>query len=128
SFAELKGGGLDARVRGLLTPEQTRALDQIAPELVALPRGRKVRLVYPASPPGEAPHAASRLQDFFGMRDGPRVARGKVPVVLELLAPNRRAVQVTSDLAGFWARHYPAIAKELRRRYPKHPFPDDPLA
>src|SRR5204863_350693 len=54
-------------------------------------------------------------------------ARGGVPVVLHLLAPNQRAVQVTTDLAGFWARHYPAIAKELRRKYPKHAWPDDPL-
>jgi ATP-dependent helicase HrpB len=62
------------------------------------------------------------------MREGPRVAGGRVPVVLHLLAPNHRAVQVTIDLAGFWSKHYPGIAKELRRRYPKHAWPEDPLA
>ena len=61
------------------------------------------------------------------MKEGPRIARGRVPRVLHLLAPNHRAVQVTTDLAGFWSRHYPAIAKELLRRYPRHPWPDDPL-
>jgi ATP-dependent helicase HrpB len=68
------------------------------------------------------------MQDFFGMVDGPRVASGKVPLVLELLAPNGRAVQVTTDLAGFWQRHYPALRKELMRRYPKHAWPEDPTA
>ncbi|KYF58537.1 hypothetical protein BE08_13315, partial [Sorangium cellulosum] len=72
------------------------------------------------------PSLASRLQDFFGMAEGPRVAGGRVPVVLHLCAPNQRPVQVTTDLSGFWARHYPAIARELRRRYPKHAWPDDP--
>ncbi|KYF72594.1 hypothetical protein BE17_30815 [Sorangium cellulosum] len=60
------------------------------------------------------------------MAEGPRVAAGRVPVVLHLCAPNQRPVQVTTDLSGFWARHYPAIARELRRRYPKHAWPDDP--
>jgi ATP-dependent helicase HrpB len=69
---------------------------------------------------------ASRLQDFFGLREGPRVADGRVPLVLHLLAPNQRAVQVTTDLAGFWERHYPAIRRELMRRYPRHPWPEDP--
>ena len=67
----------------------------------------------------------SRLQDFFGLRNGPEL--GGKPLVLHLLAPNQRAVQVTTDLAGFWQKHYPAIAKELRRKYPRHSWPDDPL-
>jgi ATP-dependent helicase HrpB len=61
------------------------------------------------------------------MAAGPTVARGRVPLTLHLLAPNQRAVQVTSDLAGFWQRHYPAIRRELGRRYPRHPWPEDPL-
>ena len=73
--------------------------------------------------PGKPPWAESHLQDFFGMVAGPSIARGRVPVVLHLLAPNRRAVQVTTDLAGFWERHYPAIRKELSRRYPRHSCP-----
>jgi ATP-dependent helicase HrpB len=69
----------------------------------------------------------SRLQDFFGLAKGPAVAGGRVPLVLHLLAPNQRAVQVTQDLAGFWERHYPAIRRELMRRYPRHAWPEDPL-
>ncbi len=124
SFADLRQIAIGARIRALLSHEQTRAVEALAPESITLARGRKVRLTYP---PDGAPHAASRLQDFFGMNDGPRVARGAVPVVLELLAPNQRAVQVTTDLAGFWSRHNPSIAKELRRRYPRHAWPEDPL-
>ena len=85
--------------------------------------GREVKVLYEA---GKPPSVASRLQDFFGLAKGPSVGGGKVPLVLHLLAPNHRDVQVTTDLAGFWDRHYPAIAKELRRRYPRHSWPDDP--
>jgi ATP-dependent helicase HrpB len=60
------------------------------------------------------------------MTDGPRIGGGRVPVLLELLAPNGRAVQVTTDLAGFWVRHYPSIRRELMRRYPRHSWPEDP--
>jgi ATP-dependent helicase HrpB len=123
SFAELRGRDVSAAMRAGLTPEQARRLAELAPETITLPGGRRLRLEYAAGP---APRAASRLQDFFGMVEGPKVGRGRVPVVLELLAPNQRAVQVTTDLAGFWAKHYPAIARELRRKYPKHSWPDDP--
>jgi ATP-dependent helicase HrpB len=68
------------------------------------------------------------LQDFFGMSRTPAVARGAVPLVVRLLAPSQRPVQVTSDLAGFWQRLYPQLRKELARRYPKHAWPEDPLA
>ena len=74
---------------------------------------------------GKPPWLESRLQDFFGMKQGPRVCRGKVALTLHLLSPNGRAQQVTSDLAGFWQRHYPAVRKELMRRYPRHPWPED---
>jgi len=124
SFADLREHDLAAALRAQLGDAGTRALAELAPEAVMLPGGRRMPLAYTR---GEAPSGESRLQDFFGMRDGPKVARGRVPVVLHLLAPNYRAVQVTTDLAGFWERHYPAIAKELRRRYPKHAWPDDPL-
>jgi ATP-dependent helicase HrpB len=91
---------------------------------VTLPGGRTVRVEYQA---GQPPWIESRLQDLFGMAQGPAVASGAVPLVLHLLAPNQRAVQVTSDLAGFWARHYPALRRELGRRYPRHAWPEDPL-
>jgi ATP-dependent helicase HrpB len=70
---------------------------------------------------------ASRLQDFFGMREGPRVGGGRAALVLHLLAPSQRPVQVTTDLAGFWQRHYPQVRRELSRRYPRHAWPEDPL-
>jgi ATP-dependent helicase HrpB len=100
-----------------------QTVDRLAPEQVTLAMGRSVTVSYEA---GKPPRIASRLQHFFGMTDGPRAGAGRVPLVLELLAPNRRAVQVTTDLAGFWQRHYPAIRKQLLRRYPKHSWPEDP--
>jgi ATP-dependent helicase HrpB len=128
SFAELRtaarAGGLVEILRRQLTPEQLRMLAQLAPERVALARGRQVRVRYEA---GKTPFVASRLQDFFGMREGPCVAGGRVALVLQLLAPNQRPVQVTSDLAGFWSRHYPQVRRELGRRYPHHAWPEDPL-
>ena len=124
SFAELRDHDLAAGLRARLTPAQARELAELAPETITLPGGRKIKITYAK---GQAPSAESRLQDFFGMREGPRVLGGRAPVVLHLLAPNYRAVQVTTDLAGFWQKHYPAIAKELRRKYPKHAWPDDPL-
>ncbi|MGD0527409.1 MAG: ATP-dependent helicase HrpB [Polyangiaceae bacterium] len=121
SFEELRHAGLlDALKASVGRPGD---LDRLAPERVTLTMGRSVTIDYD---PGKPPHVASRLQDFFGMVDGPRIGGGRVPVVLELLAPNHRAVQVTTDLAGFWQRHYPAIRKELVRKYPKHSWPEDP--
>jgi ATP-dependent helicase HrpB len=119
SFAELEAAGLlDALRSG-----RVGAVERLAPERVVLAGGRAVAVRYEA---GKAPSIASRLQDFFGMKEGPSIGSGKAPLVLELLAPNGRAVQVTTDLAGFWSRHYPAIRKELMRRYPRHSWPEDP--
>jgi ATP-dependent helicase HrpB len=128
SFAQLRdavrAGELLERMRRRLTHEQSRLLAQMAPERVTLARGRQARISYEA---GQAPFVASRLQDFFGMREGPKVAGGRVALVLQLLAPNGRPVQVTTDLAGFWTRHYPQTRRELGRRYPRHAWPEDPL-
>jgi ATP-dependent helicase HrpB len=128
SFAELReaarAGELVERLRARLTPEQSRLVARMAPERVALARGRQVRVRYER---GKTPHVASRLQDFFGMREGPRVAGGRVALVLHLLAPSQRPVQVTTDLAGFWSRHYPQVRRELARRYPRHAWPENPL-
>ncbi|MRG91070.1 ATP-dependent helicase HrpB [Polyangium spumosum] len=123
NFSELREADLGAALASRLTPEQARRVAEWAPETMQLQGGRRLRLEY--GPDGTV-SAASRLQDFFGLAEGPRVARGRVAVVLHLCAPNQRPVQVTTDLAGFWERHYPAIARELRRRYPKHAWPDDP--
>ncbi|HVF41950.1 MAG TPA: ATP-dependent helicase C-terminal domain-containing protein [Pyrinomonadaceae bacterium] len=128
SFAELReaarSGELLERLRGRLTREQSRLVARAAPERVTLARGRQAKVKYER---GRAPYVASRLQDFFGMSDGPRVACGRVALVLQLLAPNSRPVQVTTDLAGFWSRHYPSVRRELGRRYPRHAWPEDPL-
>ncbi len=125
SFAELREAGLVEALLSRLGGRQRALLDRAAPERVTLPGGRAVRVHYQAG--GEPPWIESRLQDFFGMAAGPRLAEGRVPLTLHLLAPNQRAVQVTSDLSGFWERHYPSIRRELSRRYPRHAWPEDPL-
>jgi ATP-dependent helicase HrpB len=120
SFAELRGAGLLDALR-LSVGGRPGDVDRFAPERVVLAGGRSVPVQYEG---GKPPRVAARIQDFFGMTDGPRV--GEQPVVLELLAPNGRAVQVTTDLSGFWARHYPSVRRELMRRYPRHSWPEDP--
>jgi len=123
TFAELREAGLLAALRSKLPPAVGRALEKMTPDKITLPGGRSLKVNYE---PGKPPWIASRLQDFFGMATGPRVADGRVPVVIHLLAPNQRDLQVTTDLAGFWDRHYPAIRKELSRKYPRHAWPEDP--
>ena len=124
SLAEVREADPAAELLGALSPDAARLLARELPERVTLPGGRSVPVHYV---PGQPPWIASRLQDFFGMREGPALARGRVPLVLHLLAPNQRAVQVTQDLAGFWSRHYPSLRRELGRRYPRHAWPEDPL-
>ncbi len=128
SFAELREaarrGALLQRLRGRMTAEASGLLEKMAPERVRLRRGREVRVHYES---GKPPWIASRIQDFFGMREGPKLAGGRVALVLHLLAPNNRPVQLTTDLAGFWERHYPRVRRELGRRYPRHAWPEDPL-
>lgn len=106
----------------LFPPQALAALDRLAPEQVALKGGRKLRVEYVE---GQPPAVRSRLQDFFGLARGPSICDGRVPLTLHLLAPNGRAQQVTQDLAGFWQRHYPAVRRELMRKYPRHAWPED---
>jgi ATP-dependent helicase HrpB len=124
SLAELEAaareGGLVRAVERQLAPADRRRLDELAPERIRLPGGRQVRVHYEADQP---PWIESRLQDFYGMTVTPTVGRG-VPVVVHLLAPNNRPVQMTTDLPGFWTRLYPEIRKQLSRRYPKHKWPE----
>jgi ATP-dependent helicase HrpB len=124
SFAELREAGLASTILARLPPDRRALLDRLAPERVVLGGGRGVRVNYDAG--DKPPWVESRLQDFFGASRGPAVGGGRVPLVLHLLAPNMRAVQVTTDLAGFWERHYPALRRELMRRYPRHAWPEDP--
>jgi ATP-dependent helicase HrpB len=122
SFNELKNAATNL-VSLLEQKMVARRLEQIAPERVRLPNGRQTKVHYET---GKPPWIASRLQDFFGMRETPRIGPGQTPVVVHLLAPNQRAVQTTSDLAGFWERLYPQVRRELMRRYPRHSWPERP--
>ncbi|MFC3652530.1 ATP-dependent helicase HrpB [Dyella humi] len=103
--------------------EQRKHLDAQVPDSLTVPSGQTRRLEYN---PGEPPVLAVRLQELFGLADTPRVAGGRIPVTLHLLSPAGRPIQVTQDLHGFWERTYPEVKKELKGRYPKHPWPDDP--
>ena len=112
-------------LESLLPPAARKLLDQQAPESLQLPSGRVVWLQYETSKP---PVLAARIQEFFGWRETPRLAGGRIPLLLHLLAPNGRVQQITDDLASFWKNTYPTVRKELRGRYPKHAWPEDPRA
>lgn len=102
---------------------QRQLLDREAPDALTVPSGMTRKLEYL---PGSPPVLAVKLQELFGLADTPRIARGRVPVTLHLLSPGGRPIQVTQDLKGFWDRTYEEVRKELKGRYPKHPWPDDP--
>jgi ATP-dependent helicase HrpB len=125
SLTELSRAPWLGTLRGSLSYPQLQALDEHAPERLEVPSGSHVRLTYRGSEP---PILPVRIQEMFGATDTPRVARGRVPVLLHLLAPNMRPQQVTDDLAGFWRRTYAQVKKDLAGRYPKHAWPDDPVA
>ena len=124
SFAELRAAPWLDALQGRLTAAQRQAVEREAPERLPVPSGSRVALKYEE---GRSPVFAVRIQELFGLRDTPRVAGGRVRVLLHLLAPNYRPQQVTDDLASFWANTYPVVRKELRARYPKHAWPEDPL-
>lgn len=114
---------LSQALSALFDYDQRRQLDAQAPDSLTVPSGQVRRLEYI---PGEAPVLAVKLQELFGLADTPTVAGGRIPVTLHLLSPAGRPIQVTQDLKGFWERTYPEVKKELKGRYPKHPWPDDP--
>ncbi|MBS1117922.1 MAG: hrpB [Deltaproteobacteria bacterium] len=122
SFDELRKASLLHLLDASLGPHKA-LIDRLAPAHLTLPRRGRVAIHYELDRP---PWIASRMQDFFGLARGPSVGEGKVPLVLHLLAPNQRPVQVTQDLPGFWVKHYPALRKQLMRRYPRHGWPEDP--
>jgi len=109
----------------LLDWRQRRELDELAPSHIVVPSGSRIPIDYtdPA-----APALAVRLQEVFGLQESPRVLGGRVPLTMQLLSPAHRPVQVTRDLAGFWRTSYFDVRKELRGRYPKHEWPEDPLS
>ncbi|HEU4730676.1 MAG TPA: ATP-dependent helicase C-terminal domain-containing protein, partial [Kofleriaceae bacterium] len=123
SFDELRRLGLLDLLDAQLGPHRA-LVDRLAPTHFQLPR-RRTPIHYALDQP---PWIASRLQDFFGLARAPTIGDGRVPLVLHLLAPNQRPVQVTTDLPGFWVKHYPALRRQLMRRYPKHAWPEDPSA
>ena len=127
ALAERAARGLralrDLDIERGLSGEERRRLVQMAPQTIGVPSGREARLEYQAD---GSVSAAVKLQELFGLADTPRVGPRRDPVLLALLAPNGRPVQMTRDLRSFWERTYPEVRKELRGRYPKHPWPEDP--
>jgi ATP-dependent helicase HrpB len=111
----------------ILGREHSRQLDDYAPAELTVPSGSRIRLDYAAADAVRPPVLAVRLQELFGLGATPRLAGGRVAVLLHLLAPNYRVEQVTTDLASFWATTYKQVRKDLRARYPKHSWPEDPL-
>jgi len=123
SLAEVQRGPWLETIRDQLTWPQRQALDREVPERIEVPSGSRIAVGYE---PGRPPILAVRIQEVFGMRETPRIAGGRVAVLLHLLAPNQRVAQVTDDLASFWAKTYAFVRKDLRARYPKHAWPEDP--
>jgi len=124
----LQASELSEALSSMLDYEQRRALDAHAPEELRVPSGMTRRLEYGLrdDDAGAPPVLAVKLQELFGLADTPRVGDGLMPVMLHLLSPAGRPIQVTQDLAGFWNRTYPEVKKELKGRYPRHPWPEDP--
>ena len=124
SLAQLKKFDLTCPLHALLSSEQWRNLDTLAPTHFTVPSGSRIALDYES---GEIPILAVRLQELFGMTETPLVANGTMPVLIHLLSPAKRPVQTTQDLKSFWKTGYVEVKKELKGRYPKHFWPDDPL-
>ena len=119
----LSGLNVLSMLRALLSPDQQRLLEKRAPLTLIVPSGSRVRLDYAS---GDVPVLAVKVQEMFGLADTPVVADGRVKIVLHLLSPAHRPVQITQDLKGFWNNSYQQVKKDLKGRYPKHPWPDDP--
>ena len=103
-------------------------IDQLAPTRITVPSGMERAIEYRIDDHGHAtaPVLAVKLQELFGLADTPRICDGRVPLTLHLLSPGGKPLQVTQDLRGFWDRTYPEVKKEMKGRYPRHPWPDDP--
>lgn len=111
---------------GSLDYDLQQQLDRLAPQTVEVPSGSKIKLEYRAQ--GEIPLLSVRLQELFGLLDTPHVNEGKIPVLIEMLSPGFKPVQLTQDLKSFWQNGYFEVKKELKRRYPKHEWPEDPIS
>jgi ATP-dependent helicase HrpB len=125
SLAELRKADWLQAFQGRLTHIQRQAVEREAPERLVVPPSSHIALRYEV---GRPPILAVRIQEIFGWMETPRIAGGRVPVLLHLLGPNYRPQQVTDDLRSFWTNTYPQVRKDLRARYPKHAWPEDPLS
>ncbi len=125
SAQELKKIDMREVIWGLLSYEEQQTVERLAPAYVTVPTGSRIKLEYRQG--AEAPVVRVRLQECFGLENTPKVDNGRLPVLMELLSPGYKAVQLTSDLRSFWSGTYFEVRKELRRRYPKHYWPDNPL-
>ena len=123
--AELKRIDLCAALWAQLTYSQQQAVEKLAPSHITVPTGSRIRVEYRQG--ADAPIVRVRLQECFGLVETPRVDDGRRPVLMELLSPGFKPVQLTADLHSFWEGTYFEVRKELKRRYPKHAWPDDPL-
>lgn len=124
NLAELQKINLPEAFRSRLDWSQRQNLDRLAPERLEVASGSQIRIEYTL---GENPTLAVKLQEMFGTTETPRIAAGQIPVVIHLLSPAGRPLQITQDLRHFWEQSYPEVQKEMKGRYPKHPWPDDPL-
>ncbi len=123
-FAELRKKGLTSCIMEVLTHQQRQALEELVPARIEVPSGSRMRIDYEDAQ--SPPVLAVRIQEVFGWTETPRILGGKVSLMLHLLAPNYRPAQITQDLESFWENGYPEVRKELRARYPKHAWPEDP--
>jgi ATP-dependent helicase HrpB len=123
SLADIDTGTLGEALAGLLSWELKRRLDALAPTHFEAPTGSRVAVAYDTT---SGPRIAIRAQELFGLKTHPSLANGRVPLVLELLSPGHKPIQVTRDLPGFWKGSWAAVKSEMKGRYPRHPWPDDP--
>lgn len=117
SYREIKDRAILPLAKSILTPAQQALVEKLAPERLELPGGRRAKITYAADAP---PVLAARIQDLFGVTDDIKIAAGRVPLTIQVLAPNHRPVQVTTSLKTFWAESYPKLKQQLQRKYPKH--------
>ncbi len=123
SFAQILEKSLNEYIEDFIGYEHTQKLNALLPTHITVGKGRKIQVHYEAQ---KQPYICSRLQDFFGTLQTPRILNSQLSLVVHLLAPNMQSVQVTTDLAGFWQRGYLEVRKELCRKYPRHAWPEDP--
>lgn len=117
SYKDIKEREVWHVVKDWLNPAQCALVDKHAPERISLPNGRTSKVTYAGETP---PYFGATIQNLYGLKESPRIAQGRVPLTVHILAPSQRPVQVTQDLAGFWRDHYPRVKQELQRKYPRH--------